>query len=624
MHPSPHPIPHLLRTLALLCLATLCIQTHAAGKRVALVVGNSNYTAISNLGNNPRNDADDITRALQGFGFSVTILKDATRRDLNTALESFGRDASGSEAALFYFAGHGMQIRGDNFLMPVNATAESEAAIRDEGVSLTRVLDELEGSAAIKIVLIDACRDNPITGKFRTAQRGLAPPAAPPSGTVIAFAAEPGKTASNTGGNGRNGVFTAGLLTAFKGKDLSLDSVLTVASEEVETHTARKQTPYVNGPKTVQKRFHFRLTVDPGPAATESQFWDSVKASEDAADFEEYKRKYPQGQFVGLADNRIKRLRAAGSGGPGGDGSGASAEVKPPPACADCPEMVTISPDSFTMGSGAAEQAAAVKDGLSQAAADRESPPHPVRIGYRFALGKYEVSRGEFGRFVSAAGYKTEAEKGDGCYVLKSDGSSWEKKADANWNNPGFAQADDHPVVCVSWNDAQAYIAWLNQKYPGQGYRLPSEAEWEYAARAGSSTRYPWGEDEGKQQICRHANHGEQSYSAQYPKDSAVNKNCSDGVVHTAAGRQFPANTFGLHNMHGNALEWVQDYFHDNYSGAPTDGSAWESGGEQKYRVLRGGSWLSYPANLRSSYRNRDTPDVRGNDYGFRLARTAP
>jgi uncharacterized caspase-like protein len=232
-----HPNPTLLRTLVLLCLTALCLHSHAAGKRVALVVGNSNYTAISNLGNNPRNDADDITRALQGFGFSVTTLKDATRRDLNTALESFGRSASGSEAALFYFAGHGMQIRGDNFLMPVNATAESEAAVRDEGVNLSRVLDEMEGSAAVKIVLIDACRDNPITGKFRTAQRGLAPPAAPPSGTVIAFAAEPGKTAGNTGGNGRNGVFTAGLLTAFKGKDLSLDSVLTVASEEVEANT---------------------------------------------------------------------------------------------------------------------------------------------------------------------------------------------------------------------------------------------------------------------------------------------------------------------------------------------------------------------------------------------------
>ncbi len=283
-------------------------SAQGAGKRVALVVGNGNYTALNTLGDNPRNDADDMARALEGFGFTVTRLKDSNRRDMNAALEAFGRDASGSEAALFYFAGHGMQIRGDNYLMPVNATAESEAAVKDEGVSLSRVLDELEGTAAVKIVLIDACRDNPITGKFRTASRGLAVPSSPPSGTVIAFAAEPGKTAAN--GNGRNGIFTAGLLKALQGKDLSLDSVLTVASEEVESQSNRKQTPYVNGPKTLQKNFHFRVTITPSSQMMDSEYWASVKDSKDVADFEAYLADYPQGQFRRLAANRVKAFRA--------------------------------------------------------------------------------------------------------------------------------------------------------------------------------------------------------------------------------------------------------------------------------------------------------------------------
>ena len=211
---------------------------------------------------------------------------------------------------------------------------------------------------------------------------------------------------------------------------------------------------------------------------------------------------------------------------------------------------------------------------------------------------------------MSATAYKTEAEKADGCFVINTGGSAWEKKADANWKSPGFTQDDDEPVVCVSWNDAQAYIAWLNQKHPGQGYRLPSEAEWEYAARGGTQTRYPWGEDESKQQICRQAN--------------GVYKNCSDGIVNTGWGKSFPPNAFGLHNMHGNVWEWVQDYFHDNYSGAPTDGSAWESGGDQKSRVPRGGSWINSPALLRSAIRYGSTPEYRGSGNGFRLAKTAP
>ena len=160
------------------------------------------------------------------------------------------------------------------------------------------------------------------------------------------------------------------------------------------------------------------------------------------------------------------------------------------------------------------------------------------------------------------------------------------------------------PVEQVSWDDIQQYIQKLNQR-TGQRYRLPSEAEWEYAARAGSTGKWSYGSDAS--QLADYA---------WYSANSASSKSLTHGV-----GQKKP-NLFGLYDIHGNVWEWTQDYYHDSYSGAPTDGNAWESGGDQKVRVLRGGSWGSFPAGLRSANRGRGTPDDRNDGYGFRLART--
>lgn len=287
--------------------------SHRTGnKRVALIIGNAAYQGLKPL-SNPANDAEDMAKALKSFGFEVMYYKDLNRRNMAEAISDFGRRVGGAEAALFYYAGHGIQVRGQNYLMPVNAAADSEAAVMDEGINVNRVLDEMEGGAArINIVMLDACRDNPITGKFRTAgTRGLAPPSAAPKGTVIVYATDPGNTASD--GSGRNGLFTAGMLSAFKGKDLSLDGVLTEASSYVEKTSGNRQTPYVNGPKTVQKNFYFRIdgniTVQPGPGEMDREFWNSVKDSSDPADFEAYLKQYPNGAFRALAENRLKRLK---------------------------------------------------------------------------------------------------------------------------------------------------------------------------------------------------------------------------------------------------------------------------------------------------------------------------
>ena len=303
---------HLLRALVVaLVFVSLADAADGQGRRIALVIGNGNYQqpALPKLPN-PPHDAEDIAIALRGFGFEVIERRNLTLEAMNQAIAEFGSKIGGSEAALFYYAGHGIQVKNQNYLIPVNATIESEASVPYQGINLNQILDEMDnGKSGANIVILDACRNNPITGKFRSGQsRGLAMPGNLPKGTVIIYATDPGNIAAD--GNGRNGLFTEGLLTAFKGKDLSLDGVLTVASAKVEHASAQMQTPYVNGPKTLQKNFHFRVTVDSGRGEIEKTFWLSIEHSTDTTDFEAYLQKYPQGSYALLAENRLKKLKS--------------------------------------------------------------------------------------------------------------------------------------------------------------------------------------------------------------------------------------------------------------------------------------------------------------------------
>lgn len=225
-----------------------------SGQWVALLIGNSSYQNVSKL-KNPVHDAEDISKTLSNFGFKVLLRNNLDRRSMKNAIAEFGRESSNAEVALFFYAGHGIQSKSMNYLIPVNAEIRNEADIEDEGVNINYLLDTLEeAKSKINLVIMDACRNNPF-GNARSGIRGLAPLSNVPRGTVIIYAAEPGKTASD--GKGRNGLFTSGMLTAFHGDDLSLDGVLTTASEEVERISRNEQIPYVNGPKTLQKNFYF-------------------------------------------------------------------------------------------------------------------------------------------------------------------------------------------------------------------------------------------------------------------------------------------------------------------------------------------------------------------------------
>ena len=272
------------------------------------------------------------------------------------------------------------------------------------------------------------------------------------------------------------------------------------------------------------------------------------------------------------------------------------------------PEMVVIPAGRFEMGCD-------VED-----CDDDEKPVHEVRIGEDFALGRYEVTVGEFRGFVEASGYRTEAERdvGTGCFTQEiMDRNSWGWTPGRSWRNLEYAVEEGQPVVCVSWNDARAYAAWLGSE-TGASYRLPSESEWEYAVRAGTRTRYHFGDAE--ERLC---DYGNVAARTKLPNGRTWpnRAECEDGAVYPTAAGSYRPNAFGLHDMHGNVWEWVEDCWNGSYMGARTDGSAWLRG-DCSARVLRGGSWDNNPGDLRAAYRSRIAPVDRYGSVGFRVART--
>ncbi|WP_426344845.1 SUMF1/EgtB/PvdO family nonheme iron enzyme [Pseudoduganella sp. R-32] len=252
------------------------------------------------------------------------------------------------------------------------------------------------------------------------------------------------------------------------------------------------------------------------------------------------------------------------------------------------PDLVLIPTGRFQMGSNEHEHKAAVKAGAQKTSLDKELPAHWVGIEHSFALGRYPVTVGEWRVFVKATG--------------------WQSKLDVDWQHPGFAQDERHPVVCVSWHDAQLYLQWLGEK-TGQQYRLPSEAEWEYACRAGSHTAFSFGD----QITPEHAN-----YDGHFTYNDGPKGNSHGGTTRVGS---YQPNPWGLFDMHGNVWEWTQDTVHDNYLGAPIDGSAWEQGGDKARRILRGGAWLYQPRYLRSAMRNGYSALLANDVVGFRVAR---
>ena len=272
----------------------------------------------------------------------------------------------------------------------------------------------------------------------------------------------------------------------------------------------------------------------------------------------------------------------------------------------DAPEietdMVSIRGGCFQMGSPSHETGR-----------DDDENQHKVCVeGFR--LGKKEVTKGAFGKFVNATGHRTDAEnnvKKSGCFGLK--GGKYDYYSGRNWRDPGFRQNNEHPVVCVSYRDTMAYIDWLNRQGHGK-YRLPTEAEWEYAARAGTTTARFWGDKAN--QACGYANVADRD-SKKVINWSAFHE-CNDGYVYTAPVGQFDTNNWGLYDMQGNVHEWLCSDWNSSYSGQENRCSS--KANTEGSRSLRGGSWGSEPTRVRSANRNRYDTWLRIHYVGFRLA----
>ncbi|MEN8220251.1 MAG: caspase family protein, partial [Pseudomonadota bacterium] len=363
---------------------------------LALVIGNLRYE--HNPLDNPVNDATDMGRLLEGFGFEVIVKIDLNQRAMEDAIRDFARRLSESRGiGVFYFAGHGAQVGGRNYLLPIdNNRIQDEIDLEKSAVYVDEILKRMEDAKTIlNVVILDACRDNPYRGG-RSLRRGFAPMLSNSLGSIIAFATAPGRTAADSNRKGGNGLFTSHLLSALKKAyetHQRLDDMFMGVHNAVARESGGRQMP-----------------------------WYSASLSEPFC-------------FGGCKTASTERKN---------ERQGADREGSP------APKMVLISAGRFEMGD------------IQGGGGDDELPVHEVSVS-GFAISRYEITFADYDRFAQATGR--------------------DKPDDEGWGR------GSRPVINVSWHEAQAYTEWLSQE-TGDRYRLPTEAEWEYAARAGTKTRY--------------------------------------------------------------------------------------------------------------------------------------
>lgn len=685
--------------LLALILSTLllCLILHpvlAASDRVALVIGNGSYK--NSPLKNPGRDADSMAHALSQLGFKVIKGKNLNRKQIRSKIRDFGRALKNARVGLFYYAGHGVQYHGDNFLIPIKADINEEYEIKDEAISASTVLRSMESAGnPVNLVILDACRNNPYARSFRSASRGLSRMDGP-RGTLIAYATSPEKVAAD--GNGRNGLYTQYLLKYMNEPGLKVEEVFKKVRIAVSNKTGGKQVPWENS--SLMGDFYFNGDVpvnqsniiiaggDPQVASkAENNFWESVQKIDSREMYKAYLSEYPNGHYASIARFILKKYQASQrpikkqgtltirsnvtgdnvtingksygstrldlklSAGeyeliiskPGyedynqivsitsGDlqtvrghlrritGMNQLSASGSNPLSRYGIDMVSISGGSFKMGSPASEQGR-----------DDDEKQHRVTVS-DFKINRTEVTLKAFKEFIRATGYQTDAEKDTGgkkgCYSLKGEGnsSSWKYVAGRSYKNPGFKQKGDHPVVCVSHNDAMAYINWLNRT-TGKEFRLPTEEEWEYAARGRTTSSRFWGDNPAK--ACKYANVPDKNFSngIYWPKKH----NCNDGFnIGTAPVGYYLPNAYGLKDMLGNVWEWTCSKYSQSYNGSEKHcsesasvyvlrGGAW-SNALASVSVFRGGAWSYVPVGVRSAHRYGFSTFKRNADTGFRL-----
>lgn len=458
-------------------------QATVSEKRVALVIGNGAYT--KGRLRNPPNDARSMAAALRdsGVGFDGTEVIDADKVHIQRAIRDFGTKlrASGG-VGLFYYAGHGVQVSGRNYLVPIGAETEveKESDVEIFCIDAEAVLRQMEDSGArVNIVILDACGDNPFARSFRRggAGDGLAEINAP-SGTLIAYSTDPGKTASD--GDGENGLYIQELLARIKQPGLRIEDVFNQAGAEVERKSRRAQQPWISS--KLRGAFYFRppaesATANPNPkpirpadpAVAEQEAWELVRESSDPEDYREFLKLHPNGVNAGTAKLKLRKLESASKPAPstptGSDTSSRPPatsrpdKAKPPGCASGLPASKADVPSPGTQMDGAAGiklvyiPAGEFQMGSPSSEVNRstdEGPVHRVVITEPFWMGKFEVTQAQ-----------------------------WESVMGVN---PGyFKNCSQCPVEYVSWYDCQEFIRKLNARGDGNTKALPTEGKWEYA-----------------------------------------------------------------------------------------------------------------------------------------------
>ncbi|PIE83309.1 MAG: hypothetical protein CSA09_02225 [Candidatus Contendobacter odensis] len=606
-----------------------------AGKRLALVIGNGEYVYTSKL-INPLNDAKTVAAALGKLGFQVDGPHyDLSKPQMEQRIKRFGRRARSASAAVVYYAGHGVESGGKNYLIPVDAELAFEADVATDAVALDVILRQINGRRGWRLVILDACRNNPLADQMarpdgtRDIFRGLAP-VEPRHQTYVAYAAKDGTKALDQDPDGSpHSPFAAAMLKHLNGSR-PLPQLFGAIREDVLKRTDRQQEPWLYGAFgskpvcLVECASIVKPEEKPlNPTRLEVRYWDSTEACGTVACYRAYLKKYPNGEFTAIANARLAALEAGIHHPPPLPAATTHLTVKTTPAHArvrimnispryaagielkpnkaydlevsasgydtyrkkhtlaageqvvtidlkkvqrptfPTPDMVRIEAGCFQMGSPTSEKGR-----------DDDEKRHRVCVD-TFEMGKYEVTFAEYDRFCAATGR--------------------EKPDDEGWGR------ENRPVINVNWHDAVAYTRWLS-KETGKDYRLPTEAEWEYAARAGTTTAYWWGDELGRN-----------------------NANCYGcgsrwDTEQTAPVGSFKSNPWGLYDTVGNVWEWTCSKYDEEYGG---DEKVCISNNQANMpRSLRGGSWNFLPRGVRSANRVSYSPDSRDDDLGFRLSRS--
>ena len=565
------------------------LATAQEAARVALVIGNGAYTHAASL-RHPPNDAEAISAALKHLGFIVIRLDDAGQATMRQGLQVFARAATGVEIALVFYAGHGIEVDKRNFLVPVDARLASDQDVEFEAVPLDLVLRAVGRASGSGLVILDACRDSPFVaamqrgGSTRGIGRGLGP-VEPLGETLVAYAAKDGTVAA--GGEGPHSPYTEALLRHREEPDLDVGTLFHRVHDAVLASTGGYQEPFVYGSLSSERVYlkaaepHLPIASAPAPSPPRPELVEASLALSHSerrliqlALVAEGFDPGPADGVIGRATRQaISRWQASRGGASTGylDAESANLLLTSRQAEEETPKwnqtgrrnslmpMVRVQGGAFTMG---------CERGRDWNCDGGENPAHRVQV-HGFEIGKYEVTQELW-----------EAVMGD--------------------NPSHFKDCTQCPVENVSWDDVQAFLRKLSDQ-TGERHRLPTEAEWEYAARGGQQSR-----------DYEYAGSNDLDSIAWYLRNS-MNK------THPVGQKQ--PNELGLYDMSGNVSEWVQDCWRDSYTGMPDDGRARASGDNCGKRVLRGGSWVSGPMILSAAFRLRSTSDPISS-RGFRVSRT--